>query len=115
MFRRELLRVARCAGVGLLAALALGPHAWMMPLYCVGLWYALPLLLHFLMSFWSLCGQLWCFSLVMGRWIALLLMPFLALVGLVVTLSFGWMPGLLLGARALLLAHRHDSDLRRFL
>lgn len=110
MFRREILRVTLWGGAGCLLALALGPRAWLMPLCCVGLRYALPVLACLLLSFWRMCGQAWFFSLVLGRWLALLLMPFLALAGLLLTLSVGWLPGLFLAIRALALAWLHDSD-----
>ena len=110
MFRRELFRVTLWGGAGCLLALALGPRAWLMPLYCVGLRYALPMLAYLLLSFWRLCGQAWVFSLVMGRWIAILLTPFLALGGLGLTLCVGWLPGLFLAIRALAQAWLYDSD-----
>lgn len=112
MFRRELRRVLLSAGIGVLMIPVLGSQ--MMPLYCVGLWYALPLLVYGLISLWAFCGQLWCFSLVMGRWLALLLIPLSALCALILTLSFGWLLGLVLAIRSLFCAYRHDSDLRWF-
>ena len=120
MVKRELIRFAICAAVGLIIGiiLTIAQKVWYFsligPFYGVGTFYGIKLILTMLGGIGKAAGTSVFTAIAGGHFVGFLFVLLLMIVFIALVLFFGWIIGLFVAGKALFDASRTDSDIRGY-
>ena len=117
MVKREWIRIAICAVIGLIVGIIVAvnnnaiQYAFISPFYGIGTFYGIKLILAMLGGVGKTAGQSVFSSIAGGHWFGFLIIViiFVIVVGLI--LVFGWILGIFAAGKALFDAYRTDSEI----